>query len=47
MILLQQMLALFILMIIGYFCGKRGILDPQTTKKISWLVVNVANVAMI
>lgn len=47
MILLQQMLALFILMIIGYFCGKRGVLDPQTTRKISWLVVNVANVAMI
>lgn len=47
MILLQQMLALFILMMIGYFCGKKGVLDPLTTKKISWLVVNVANVAMI
>ncbi|MCI5874220.1 MAG: AEC family transporter [Clostridiales bacterium] len=47
MILLQQMLALFILMIIGYACGKKDILDSSTTKKISWLVVNVANVAMI
>lgn len=47
MILLQQMLALFILMLIGYFCGKKGVLDPSATKKISWLVVNVANVAMI
>lgn len=47
MILLQQMLALFLLMIIGYFCGKKDILDPGTTKKISWLVVNVANVAVI
>jgi len=47
MILLQQMLALFLLMIIGYFCGKKGVLDPATTKKISWLVVNVANVAVI
>lgn len=47
MILLQQMLALFLLMIIGYFCGKKDILDPATTKKISWLVVNVANVAVI
>lgn len=47
MILLQQMLALFLLMIIGYFCGKKDILDFATTKKISWLVVNVANVAVI
>ncbi len=47
MILLQQMLALFILMIIGFLCGKKDILDANTTKKISWLVVNVANVAMI
>lgn len=47
MILLQQMLALFILMIIGYVCGKKDILDAAVTKKISWLVVNVANVAMI
>lgn len=47
MILLQQMAALFVLMLIGYFCGKKGVLDSVTTKKISWLVVNVANVAMI
>lgn len=47
MILLQQMLALFILMLIGYACGRKDILDAATTKKISWLVVNVANVAMI
>ena len=47
MILLQQMLALFILMIIGYVCGRKDILDAATTKKISWLVVNIANVAMI
>lgn len=47
MILLQQMLALFLLMIIGYLCGRKGVLDPATTKKISWLVVNVANVAVI
>lgn len=47
MILLQQMLALFLLMLLGYFCGKRGVLDQTTTKKISWLVVNVANVGLI
>lgn len=47
MILLQQMLALFMLMLIGYFCGKKDVLDKATTKKISWLVVNVANVSML
>lgn len=47
MILLQQMLALFMLMLIGYFCGKKDVLDKMTTKKISWLVVNVANVSML
>lgn len=47
MILLQQMLAFFILMILGYLCGKKHIFDAATTKKISWLVVNIANVAMI
>lgn len=47
MILLQQMLALFIMMMLGYFCGKIGVLDKNTTKKISWLVLNIANVAMI
>lgn len=47
MILLQQMLALFLMMLIGYFCARKGVLDKTTTKKISWLVVNVANVAMI
>lgn len=47
MILLQQMLALFVLMLIGYFCGRLEVLDRTATKKISWLVVNVANVALI
>ena len=47
MILLQQMLALFMLMLIGYFCGKKDVLDKATTKKISWLVINVANVSML
>lgn len=47
MLLLQQMLALFVLMLLGYLCGKKGVLDKTTTKKISWLVVNVANVGLI
>lgn len=47
MILLQQMLALFVLMLLGYFLGKREVLDKATTKKISWIVINVANVSLI
>lgn len=47
MIILQQMLALSAMMLIGYYCAKKGVLDKATTKKISWLVINVANVAVI
>lgn len=47
MILLQQMLVLFIYMLIGYFACKKGKIDDIFSKKISWLVVEVANNAMI
>lgn len=47
MILLQQMLALFALMLLGYFIGKKDVLDNATTKKISWIVINIANVSLI
>lgn len=47
MIILQQMLALFFMMMLGYGCAKQGVLDKTTTKKISWLVINVANVSVI
>ncbi len=47
MILLQQMLVLFIYMLIGYFACKKGKFDDIFSKKISWLVVEVANNAMI
>lgn len=47
MILLQQMLALFALMLLGYFLGEKDVLDKATTKKISWIVINVANVSLI
>lgn len=47
MVLLQQMIALFLMMIVGYICGKTGVLDAAGAKKISWLVVNVGNPAMI
>lgn len=47
MLLLQQMTALFLMMLIGYLCGKMGALDAAASKKISWLVINVGNPAMI
>ncbi len=47
MILLQQMLAISGMMLIGYFGGRKGVLHERETKAISWLVVNIANVALI
>lgn len=47
MLLLQQMLVLFIYMMVGYFTYKKGIFDSEMGKKISWLVVNIANPMMI
>ncbi len=47
MILLQQMIILFLIMVLGFFLAKKDILDPVTSKKMSWVVVNVCNPAMI
>lgn len=47
MLLFQQMLALFALMLVGYICRRIKIIDEQTSKKLSVIVVNVANPAMI
>lgn len=47
MILLQQMIVLFIFMGIGFFCGKKGYVNDNATKTLSFIVVNIANPAMI
>lgn len=47
MILLKQMLVLFILMLVGVCCRKCGIFNDEANKRISALVVNVANPALI
>lgn len=47
MLLLQQMIVLFILMIIGYGLRKKEIIDDKVSRSLSWLVVNIANPAMI
>ena len=47
MLLLQQMTVLFILMLIGFICFKIRLLNDYACKKISALVLDVANPAMI
>lgn len=47
MVLLQQMVVLFIIMIIGFLCQKKGMLNEEANKRISGLVVNVANPALV
>lgn len=47
MLLLQQMIVLFILMILGYYMRRKDILSDEMCKSLSWIVVNIANPAMI
>lgn len=47
MLLLQQMMIFFLIMMIGYFCRKRNIFGETTGKTISGIVVNIGNPALI
>lgn len=47
MLLLQQMVVLFFLMGIGFFCSKKGIITEEVSKKLSAIVVNIANPALV
>lgn len=47
MLLLQQMLVLFAYIVIGFLCGKTGMVKTEYTNPISWFVVNVANPALM
>lgn len=47
MILLQQMLVLFLIMLLGYICFKKGYITQEASKTLSFIVVNIANPAMI
>lgn len=47
MLLLQQMIVLFLLMIVGFICYKKEIITDEVSKKISAIVVNIANPALI
>lgn len=47
MILLKQMMIFGIMMAAGYVMARKNILDEKAVKAISWLIVNVANPALI
>lgn len=47
MLLLEQMAVLFLLMGIGYFCYKKKIITDEAGKKLSAIVVNIANPALV
>ena len=46
-IVFQQMLVIFILLVIGYGLSKKGLITDSGSKLLSFLVVNVTNPAMI
>lgn len=47
MLLLQQMIVLFILMGVGFLCYKTGMITDEVSKKLSAIVVNIANPALV
>lgn len=47
MILFQQMLILFFVMILGFIMARKKIIDKHVSKSLSWITVNVANPALI
>ncbi len=47
MILFKQMIIFFIVMGIGFYCGKRKHFSDEGVRMMSWSVVNIANPALI
>ena len=47
MVVLQQMIVLFIVMLVGLFAYKKAIITDETSKKLSSLVANISNPALI
>lgn len=47
MLILQQMIILFLMMITGYICFKRKMISSEVCKSISGIVVNIANPALL
>ena len=47
MVMLQQMIVMFLMMAVGYLCYGKQILTEEVSRKVSAIVVNVANPCMI
>ena len=47
MVMLQQMIVMLLMMAVGYLCYRRQILTEEVSRKVSAIVVNVANPCMI
>ena len=47
MVMLQQMIVMFLMMAVGYLCYQKQILTEEVSRKVSAIVVNVANPCMI
>lgn len=47
MLMLEQMAVLFLLMAVGYFCYKKEIITDEVSRKLSAIVVNIANPALV
>ncbi len=47
MLLLEQMIVLFLIMGVGFFCYRKSIITDEVSKKLSSIVVFIANPAMI
>ena len=47
MVVLSQMMVLFIVLLIGVLANKKGIINDQIEKSLSWIVINIANPALI
>ena len=45
--LLEQMIVLFLLMGVGFLCYKKSLITDEVSKKLSSVVVNVANPALV
>lgn len=45
--MLQQMVVLFLVMLVGFLAYRKGFIDDSTGKKLSSIVVNIANPALI
>lgn len=47
MLLLQQMIVLFIYMVLGYYGSRKDVLDTKAGKVLSWIVIHIANPALM